>query len=46
MTRTSFDALSNDEAFDLCFPKIIESKNQEEGLDFNIEHAPYLLQYR
>ena len=45
MTRAAFDALSHDEAFDLCFPKISdESPGQD--LDFDIEQAPYILQYR
>ena len=45
MTRAAFDALSHDEAFDLCFPKISD-EGPGQDLDFDIEQAPYILQYR
>ena len=42
MTRAVFDALSHDEAFDLCFPKISD-EGPGQDLDFDIEQAPYIL---
>lgn len=46
MTKAAFDAMSNDEAFDLCFPGIAESESTVADLDFDIEQSPYLLQFR
>ena len=48
MTKLDFDALSNDEAYELCFPKHKSSTNDivKTDLNFAIEDMPYALEMR
>ena len=42
------DAMSNDEAYELCFPKHKASSNEIESadLDFDVAEMPYALEFR
>jgi len=42
MTKAVFDALSDDEAFNLCFPGINDIETEEDA-DFDINKIPYAL---
>lgn len=48
MTKAEFDAMSNDEAYELCFPKHKASSNEIESadLDFDVAEMPYALEFR
>ena len=48
MTKADFDAMSNDEAYELCFPKHKVSSNEIEptDLDFDVAEMPYALEFR
>jgi len=46
MTREAFDALSDEEAFNLCCSGIVNGTPDEDDERFDINNAPYQLTYR
>ena len=43
MTKAAFDALTDDQAFDLCFPGIATGEAITDSKDFDINNMPYML---
>ena len=46
MTKEAFDALSDEDAFKLCFKGIIDGEDSKDDLNFKIENMPYILNYK
>ena len=43
MTKATFEALSDDQAFDLCFPGLSSTTKDVDQKTFDINQMPYLL---
>ena len=46
MTKEVFDALSDEEAYKLCFKGVTSGEDMKDDLNFKIETMPYILNYK